>query len=272
MHVLCLGTSYTGRYAASHFCDEHDIYFLSRSPNYYKSLLYWNRVFLGQVRIDCILDTIPPVGIDEGLSKQETLPSYHDSVIGVLKKNPLASYIHISSTSVFPTPDFSQSNCTHIVDETTHPIPNTKKGMIRLNWEKKICELYPFCKIVRSTGIYGPKRSLLEQFQNKNYSRAHIGNRYTSRIHVHDLLRLAFALAESPSDLSLVHGVDQKVAPYAEVFSFLEREWGFSIPGNWRHAPPTGRIVKSLYAEKLLRGKYLFPSYKDGFCRTKALK
>ena len=154
-----------------------------------------------------------------------------------------------------------------VFDEKSKPFPETERGQKRLQSEMAIRQLYPRAKILRSTGIYGPGRSLAEAFQAGDFARAKCGNRFVSRIHVHDLLRLAFALGENPQNPSLVHAVDEGVESYKEVFSFMEREFYFSIPGDWRTSPPKGRIIRSLYAKKLLGGVYCFPSYREGFSK-----
>ena len=213
----------------------------------------------GKVKIDCILDTVPP---EDG--REDALPVYHGVTAKIMSQNNPSSYIYISSTSVFPR---SSAQKAAVFDETARPAPDTKRGKIRLRQEKQIESIYPQAKILRSAGIYGPGRSLLNQIQAKNFSRTRLGNRFVSRIHVHDLLRLAFALGQNQSSPRLVHAVDEKTVPYKKVFSFLESELGVSIPDSWHgpHAPIKGRIIKSLYAKSLLKGKYTFPDYREGF-------
>ena len=269
MHILCLGTSYTGRYAAVNFSRMHSFYFLSRKPGFYKNLSYFDAN--KHTQIDCILDTVPPP-LAEMPSGQAPKPAYFEEVQKLLerklgrkleRKAELA-YVYISSTAIFPS-CLEVDDKTNIFNEESQALPETERGQRRLQSEIRIRQYYPQAKILRSTGIYGPGRSLVEQFQAANFSRAKHGNRLVSRVHVHDLLRLAFVLGQEPQSPSLVHAVDQRTVGYKEIFSFLEKEFAFSIPGDWRHATLKGRIIQSLHAKKLLTGGYRFPSYREGF-------
>ena len=254
MNFLFLGVGYTGRYAFFNFNKEYDFYFLSRRNTIYKDLSYFEETPV-KPKIDCIVNCIPPAG---GIPYQKIIND-------VLEENENCVYIYISSTAVFPK-STKESNIS-VYNENSPVKLNDKKGKLRFLTEEKIKALYPKACILRSTGIYGKGRSLVEQILSKNFSRTSIGNPFVSRIHVHDLCRLLFALGQKDlkSLPSLVHAVDKKVACYYEIFSFLEKILDFKIPGNWRESKKSGRIIQSLYAEKLLEGRYSFPSYKEGF-------
>ena len=271
MNILCLGTSYTARYAVVNFNFQHDFYFLSRKPNYYPQLKYFDssQIKSHGLSIDFILDTIPPPA--KNSDAKNRFPPYKNEVDAVMAKQRIP-YIYISSTAVFPA-DPSCHTLTHspvCFNEKDIPVPDTPRGIARLQMEECIKQHYSQVQILRSTGIYGPGRSILEKIRSGNLARTRIGNRFTSRIHVHDLLRLAFALAcqkEGRDRIKLVHAVDQDTAPYSEVFNFIQNKFQITIPsGAWQSQKPRGRIIKSIYAEKLLEGQYCFPTYKEGFC------
>ena len=293
VRILCLGTSYTGRYAAVNFSKLHTFYFLSRRPAFYENLTYFDANKHSE--IDCILNTVPPKArlekatgspqdsspfSPEGENAQEidkeTLkPAYFEEIQKLLRQRSeqksKISYVYISSTALFPTCLGPDDEITTF-NEESQARPETERGKRRLQSEISIHQHYPQAKILRSTGIYGPGRSLVEQFQAANFSRVKCGNQLISRIHVHDLLRLAFALGQEAQSPALVHAVDQRTVGYKEVFSFLEKEFGFSVPGDWPNAPLRGRIIQSLHAKKLLQGKYSFPSYQEGFRAVLARK
>ena len=262
MNILCLGSSYTGRYGAFNFSGEHSFYFLSRTSGSRKSLLYFDP--LQAMTMDCILDTVPPIE-----EKGKLLLVYHHIVEPLLTRQGNIPYIYISSTAVFPQ---IANASLPVFNENSQPNPDNKRGELRLKMEQKICNYYPHAKILRSTGIYGPGRSMIENMLKGNFfsgPRAERVNRLVSRIHVHDLLRLAFALVEK-SKRNLVHAVDQNTATYGEIFAFIEKEFGLPMTENqeWQNilkTPIQGRYIRSLYASELLKHNYNYPSYKEGF-------
>ncbi len=258
MQILCLGTSYTACYGAVNFCKDHNFTFLSRSPGSKQNLNYFSPK--AKPAIDCIWDTVPPAR-----SKALTVP--YAAIVGkLMEQKKDLPYIYVSSTAVFPSVS-EQGGAIKSYDENSSPAPEDERGERRLRMEELITKSYPHARIIRSTGIYGPRRSLLSQFLSGNFARLSLGNRIISRIHVQDLVRLALALSQKKEELpALVCGVDARPAPYSEVFSFLEQELGIPIQGAAAIAkqPIQGRIIRSLYVSELL-GAYDFPTYKEGF-------
>jgi nucleoside-diphosphate-sugar epimerase len=191
-------------------------------------------------------------------------------------RDPGLPLVHVSSTSVFATAGqttgaASDGPAVTSCDERTEARPDTDRGRLRLALERRVRERYPEACILRSAGIYGPGRSLAVQFRAGNFRRAASGNQYVSRIHVHDLVRLALVLiarcraAPDDSTIRLVHAVDERPTANREVFAFLENELGLRVPGKWRDEPPRGRMIRSLYAADLLGRAYRYPTYVEGF-------
>ncbi len=287
MNYLILGASYTGCYASVNFSKDNHFYFLSRKSS---SELIQNNLRPFDLNtslrdpsksIDAIIDTIPPILLQENLQRGLVSLAYQKTVESVIENNKKpypVSYIYLSATSVFPS---CEKKNTSLSSQTEIPVfnelscvaPDTQRGENRYLAEKKILEVYPHAKILRSTGIYGPGRSIVHQFWNGNFGRALLGNLYTSRIHVHDLVRIALALATRERHNTsnekipyIVHGVDQETVPYSEVFLFLKNVLKIKVPNDFDFdEAPRGRIIKSLYALELLKGKYTYPSYKEGF-------
>ncbi len=256
MKILCLGASYTGRFLSAHFSGQHRVSFLTRRSGAQAVSSLYRR---GDP-IDAILDTIPPVMTGQGRP-------YHREVEQILQANPNLPFLHISSTSLFPQSKTASSLADlPQFDEKSPPAPDSRRGEERLLLEKKIGKLYPSAQILRSTAIYGPGRSIIEQFQAGNFARAALGNRVVSRIHVYDLCRLILLLISAAPSVAagLVHAVDRCPAPYSELFAYLEGELQIKIPSFRYSDPPVGKIVRSLYAGQLL-GRYRFPTYRQGF-------
>ncbi|MEQ9365995.1 MAG: hypothetical protein RIF32_17260 [Leptospirales bacterium] len=223
-----------------------------------------------------------PAIADPGDENAILEPPYHALVKDLLARDSSLPYVHVSSTSVLPGSDRGASRAAAEesgdarrapleFDETTPVGPENSRGERRLRLERRIRELYPRAGILRSTGIYGPGRSIASQFQRGDFRRTNSGNVYVSRIHVHDLARLFLAMAaclRKNSDdpmARLVHAVDERPTANEEVFSFLERELSVDVPGDWRGGGPRGRIIRSLYARDLLGDRYRYPTYVEGF-------
>ncbi len=303
MKILVLGASFTGEYLADHFPD-HEVWFLSRRSAELSAA--GRRVYPPQstspetpAGFDAILDTVPAVPAAASGSSAEPVaiqePPYHAEVMQLLAHDPNLPYIHVSSTSVLPGSERGavraqsagagpagapRRNAEHeppALDESAPVGPENERGARRLRLEERIRELYPRAGILRSTGIYGPGRSIALQFREGNFRRTASGNIYVSRIHVHDLARLFLAMAErlraNPGDAAarLVHAVDERPTANREVFTFLEEELSLAIPGDWRTEPPRGRIIRSRHAAELLGGRYRFPTYVEGFRACLAL-
>lgn len=255
--MLCLGSGFTTKYLALHFQTSCRVVFLSRSR---ERLIADNLDPFdeGKQNPVLIVDSIPP--------DDPALP-YFEICRRLVSAG--STYVHISSTSVYGGAE-SDSTEIRTLDETTEPEPDGPGGARRLLREQEIQAAYPRSWILRAGGIYGPGRSLVESFQRGDFRRAASGNRIVSRIHVHDLCRLALALIPprshggEPIPGRVVNAVDLKPSSNSDVFSFLEELLSISIPGDWRNFPPTGRRVESRYALSLI-GNFTYPDFRSGF-------
>lgn len=261
MKILVLGGSYTGKYIHNHF-SEHIVFFMSRSPADLVSQGYrpWDGAFSWDEPFDMILDTVPALLSEKG---EIELP-YRYPITKILAAFPETAYVHVSSTSVYPQGiEAGEISELPVYDEKTPPAPENKQGEKRLLLEKNIKAYFSRAKIIRSGGIYGPGRGMAFKIKSGSFPGSD-ENRMISRIHVHDLSRICLAAAFS--DLDLVNAVDLHPSPNSETYAYLEDCYGKKIPGNWKDRPVSGRILKSLYAEKLL-GEFKYPSYKEGFAK-----
>ena len=259
MKLLVLGGSYTGKYIHTNF-PEHIVFFLSRNPGELMSSgfrPFQIEMLDSEKPFDMILDTVPALHADS----TDVIPPYFNEVKQALEFFPGLPYVHISSTSVYPQGKKSDDHhALPVFDETTEAEPSNEQGQRRLLLEKSIRLHYPSSIIIRSGGIYGPGRGIAIKIQSKTFTGSN-ENRMISRIHVHDLARLCIAV--SGYNYKMINGVDSNPSSNSETFTWLENLTEEKIPGTWRDMPVSGRIIKSLYAEKIL-GHFKFPSYRDG--------
>ena len=265
--VVCLGASYTGRYLAREFGEEASVAFLTRDPGRLGAE--------GLTALDpgaaaaaagspgaLILDTVPAVA---GRGGAPELP-YRAALGDAAGRPGGAAYLHLSSTSVYPS-DFRARTEDGLptLDERSDTGPESARAEGRLLLERAVLAQYPEARILRCGGIYGPGRSVAARFRDGDFSRAGTGNRMVTRIHVHDLCRLILAHGRARAAPAVVNAVDERPSSNRETFSHLERVLGIEVPGAWRTAEPTGRRVVSMHARSLLGGRYVFPTYREGF-------
>ena len=258
MHVLFLGTSFTGRYLAAQVADSSPAFegvdrvsFVTRDPKRARNLGLHLYSPGDQGSVDLIVDTVPQLN--------EGRPAYCDLARGILDRTH-AVYVLVSSTSVYAAePEEERA----FVDETSVPRGGSRRAIDRLALEETVRKEFPQARMLRSAGLYGPGRALPLSFARGDFERALSGNRVVSRIHVADLNRLALALA-APKTPMIVNGVDELPSENRVTFEFLEDLLSIQIPGSWRQDPPVGRAVRSNHVRALL-GELLFPSFREGF-------
>jgi nucleoside-diphosphate-sugar epimerase len=269
VRILCLGASFTGRYLARNF-PEHQVDFLSRDPDAVRAegLSAFTPGQSGQSQTyDLILDCLP--ALPDANGKRPAPHPYMEIVGSLLEGASAPRVIHISSTSVYPAGIDSVTDAEDAprFDESVTPVPPEERGQARLRLEEGLIAAWPGLLIIRASGIYGPARCLALSFQKGDFRRARsAGNKLVSRIHVHDLCRLALALSTADDPPAIVNAVDRRPTANREVFSFLEERLGITLPGaDWRGDAPSGRAIASRYTETLLGGTYRFPTYREGF-------
>lgn len=275
MNILVLGYSFTGRYLAARvagsfpgslrvaeetFARLGALRFLSRDPEAVRGagLLPFDP---GEsLRFGLVLDTVPVL--------VEEQPAYLDFVRPLMIDGDPPTYVHVSSTSVYPDrlgEPGRPSPLLPALDENSEVEQSNPRALKRLHLERAVRRHYPQACLLRSAGLYGPGRALPLMIQNGNLSRVAAENKLVSRIHVADLLRLAISLAQHPAPgPSVVNGVDCEPSPNAVTFDYLEKLLGITLDGPWRTTEPSGRSITSLYARALI-GDYEFPTFREGF-------
>lgn len=267
MKILCLGASFTGTFLASNFANDNTIKFLTRQPSLVKRLGFdvINSTLTKEIGSPTlILDTIPPVFDKAG---ELSLP-YGSAIDSLMSSNPKIVYLHISSTSIYPSNFSSNENSElPILDEDTPASPDTKRGEVRLKLEDNIVNRYDNARIIRAGGIYGPNRSLINRLIDGNFSRLNADNKMVSRIHVMDLCRiiLSFGKIQEGIPANIVNGVDILPSSNQETFAYIQKVTGMSIPITVNQDIVIGRKITSKYAMALLGNKYIFPTFREGF-------
>lgn len=260
--VLCLGLGFTTTCLADLFPSSYRFAFLTRDPG--QATQRGRRI----VNPEAGPETAPAFIVDSVPALQpeaRNLP-YHAVVRAILDRSPETPYLHLSSTSVYPGADRPfQTPRPPRLDEEALAIPDTERGARRLRLEQEVLNRYPQARILRCGGIYGPGRSLAERFRDGDFTRASVGNRWVSRIHVHDLARLMVAAATAPDAPRIVNAVDERPASNREVFGFLEDLLSITVPGDWRTESAVGRAIGSGFRAALLPDGLRFPSYREGF-------
>ena len=267
MKILCLGASFTGTYMASNFGNDNTIKFLTRQPSLVKNRGFFAIDPVSSHEIDTpdlILDTIPPIQEESG---RFSLP-YGNIVDRLMSSKQDVIYIHISSTSVYPSNFTSSTEIdVPVIDEDNLAKPDTKRGESRLKLEDKILKRYDNSRIIRAGGIYGPHRSLIGRFIAGDFSRVSADNKMVSRIHVRDLCRIimSFGKINPGVNTNIVNGVDTKPSTNHETFSYIEKLTRAPLPVSLQTETVLGRKITSKYAMTLLNNEYVFPTFKEGF-------
>jgi len=205
--------------------------------------------------VNLILDTVPELrGSEHAYKKQlEKLREGQGNI-------PL---IHISTTSVYGKQDEEAGEPWPAVRESSPPAPDSDSARRRLELEMNLQRWWPEVWIIRSSGIYGRRRALPLQIKSGNLRRLSSGNRITSRIHVVDLLRLALRFW-TQKEIKLLNAVDRQPSANKETFTFLEELLDIRLPGDWRTASLKGRMVQSLYLDRIM-DSFAFPTFQEGF-------
>ncbi len=180
---------------------------------------------------------------------------------------------YLSSTGVYGD---HQGNW---VDEESPCVPHTPTGITRLeaeqSWfylaEKNQLPLHVF----RLSGIYGPKRNVLERIrQGKKYS-IFKENQVFCRIHVEDIVSTLIASITSPNPLSIYNVSDDEPAPPDVVDKFaahlLHQVPPVLIPFTEANMSPmekdfytSNRRVSNFKIKQSLKICLKYPSYKEG--------
>lgn len=180
---------------------------------------------------------------------------------------------YLSSTGVYGD---HQGNW---VTEESECIPHTPTGIARLkaeeDWmtvgEKNQLPLHIF----RLSGIYGPKRNVLERLVQGKKQSIYKLDQVFCRIHIEDIVDTLLASIQSPNPLSVYNVSDDEPAPAYVVEQYganlLHQPPLLLIPIQETHLSPmeqefysNNRRVSNLKIKNELQVVLKYPSYKEG--------
>tara|TARA_B100000035_G_scaffold131976_1_gene112206 strand:- start:67 stop:972 length:906 start_codon:yes stop_codon:yes gene_type:complete len=128
--------------------------------------------------VNVLLNSIPPKSYGDLVVK-----NFSDIIIK--KKKTINWFGYFSSTSVYG------DHSGNWVDEKTELIPNSQRGIIRKKSELQHLKFFKDHKIpihiFRLPGIYGPGRSVIDKFKEKEVVEILKEGHFFSRIHVEDI-------------------------------------------------------------------------------------
>ena len=267
MTILCLGGSYTARYLARRVATGETVLLASRRAPDLRDQGYAavspHEVATLEPPPRLVVDTVPAVEVDGRVAD----PPYLSAVSALLERSPRTLFVHLSSTSVYPSRyQGRRGEDLPTMDEDTPPAPDRPGGERRLALEGRLRRALPQAVVVRAGGIYGPRRSLVDRFVEGRFRAADRRNRMVSRVHVEDLGRLLLALArrERAELPSTINAVDECPSLNAHVYRFMREELGVQVPFDVERLPAEGRRIVSRHLPRLL-DELRFPSYRQGF-------
>lgn len=195
---------------------------------------------------------------------------------GELIKNqaPYLKWIgYLSSTGVYGNHEGGW------VSEESECIPHTSTGIARLKAEQA---WFSFAKkhqlalhIFRLSGIYGPRRNVLERLMQGKKQSVFKENQVFCRIHIDDIITTLLTSIQFPNPLSIYNVSDDEPAPAHEVDQYaaklLHREPLPLLPFFEAHLSPmeqefyaNNRRVSNLKIKEELGIVLNYPTYKEG--------
>lgn len=192
----------------------------------------------------------------------------------IKKQAPYLKWIgYLSSTGVYG--DYQG----HWVDENSKCIPHTPTGIARLKAEDawlSFAKTYQLpLEVFRLSGIYGPKRNVLERLMNGKNQSVFKENQVFCRIHVEDIVTTLLASIQSPNPLSIYNVSDDEPAPAHVVEGYAANLLNLKplslIPFSEAHLSAmeqafyeNNRRVSNLKIKKELYVVLKYPTYKEG--------
>lgn len=168
-----------------------------------------------------------------------------------------------------------------VVDETTEPAPTQPRSRRRLAaeqaWRRAAAARGCALDLFRVGGIYGPRRSALDELREGTARRVRKPGHSFSRIHRDDIALAVVAAALRPDGVRVLHLVDDEPAPSSDVVAEAARLLGVAPPpeipfevARQRMSPMAlsfwseNRKVTSLRTKAALGIAWRYPSFREG--------
>ncbi len=168
-----------------------------------------------------------------------------------------------------------------VVDEAAEPAPTQPRSRRRLEaekaWRRAAAARGAALDLFRVGGIYGPRRSALDELRDGTARRVSKPGHAFSRIHRDDIALAVVAAALRPDGVRVLHLVDDEPAPSSDVVAEAARLLGVPPPpeipfetARQAMSPMAlsfwseNRQVTSLRTKAALGIAWRYPSYREG--------
>ena len=164
--------------------------------------------------VDGVLDSVPLVRGEQGMSVPQE--AWLSKLAPRLKHLQWAAYL--STTGVYGDAAGAW------VDEDYDCQPSSERGRLRLIAEQCWLSSGLPAEVFRIAGIYGPERNIFARLQAGGYKAvAWQPPRYSSRIHVDDIVAAVMVAMQKPRAGRIVNLADDEPLPHAEYVTELAR-------------------------------------------------
>ncbi len=254
-HLLIFGAGYTAKYIADKALQNGwRVTMTSRTPN-----LTYQGVDILPFGADLpndttfLLSTVPPKD-----GQDPVLTAYNGQW-----PQSTQWFGYLSSTGVYGDTNGKT------VTEKSPLLGTSPQAQARIGAEQGWLSLEQPVHIFRLTGIYGPKRNMLERLKQENTHKLEHSNRPVNRIHVDDIATAIMASIALPSHKSIVYNVsDDCPAPTKDIVAFAANLLGITIPEaapqDVSHLHDGSRVVNCDLIKKSLGVLWKYPDYKTG--------
>lgn len=169
---------------------------------------------------------------------------------------------YLSSTGVYG--DYEGQDVT----EQSPLKANAPRSLARIAAEKQWRGLSRIVHVFRLSGIYGPRRNMLERVRKGKTDGLEKSERPVNRIHVDDICQIVLEAMSKPSKTTEIYNLaDDLAAPTYKVLEYAAQKLGVKLDGNdtqKSHLSDGSRVVNCQKAKKQLGISLKHPTYKEG--------
>jgi nucleoside-diphosphate-sugar epimerase len=269
--TLLIGCGYIGLPLALRLKEAgHEISAWVHSPESAEALAphQFHRVIAGSVAEPRLWDSVPEnyqlvihCASSGGGSEADYEQVFLKGVLMMNTRQPRARRLFVSSTSVY------RQNEGEVVTEKSNADPATATGRV-LRVAEKVA-MGADATVVRSSGIYGPKRGVLfERFRRGEAVIEGDGLRWINQIHQGDLVAAIFHLIDSGTPGEIYNATDDTPVTYRDYYAWCSKFLGQPMPP---HGPVNTERKRGLTNKRVSNAKLralgwtpVYPSFREG--------
>jgi nucleoside-diphosphate-sugar epimerase len=269
--TLLIGCGYIGLPLAFRLKETgHEISAWVHSPESAEALAphRFHRVISGSVADPRLWDSVPEsyqlvihCASSGGGSEADYEQVFLKGVLMMNTRQPRARRIFVSSTSVY------RQNEGEVVTEKSNADPETATGRV-LRVAEKVA-LGADATVVRSSGIYGPKRGVLfERFRRGEAVIEGDGLRWINEIHQSDLVAALFHLIDAGTPGEIYNATDDTPVTYRDYYAWCSKFLNQPMPP---HGPVNTQRKRGLTNKRVSNAKLrasgwtpIYPSFREG--------